>query len=319
MFLIHWNAPDQLFESVGSLVASRGVELRLTVVDNGSEPAHREHLVAGLPDGVDVVVSEVNAGFTGAANLAISAFERYAASDEHWLVVAAHDVVVEADTLRQLVAAARAHPGFGVLGPSWWDGTFEQLELIGGQRWGSAESAVSHAGDPEGRDPVETEWVHGALALYRRDCLRDIGGFDERLFSYCEDVDVCRRARVRGWRVGVVPSARATESGYSVGSYWHTYLIHRNNLLLARWHSPPAHRLGVVLGMGYGIARAAVGSLRWDRSPERRAMSRSFAQAQLAALVDGCLGRSGQPGEPFGRHADAGRHARAVLGSRSPH
>src|SRR5207237_2225464 len=51
-------------------------------------------------------------------------------------------------------------------------------------------------------------WVTGCCLLVRRDCLRDLGGLDEGFFLYYEDVDLCRRARERGWSVWYEPGLR---------------------------------------------------------------------------------------------------------------
>jgi GT2 family glycosyltransferase len=48
-------------------------------------------------------------------------------------------------------------------------------------------------------------WVTGCCLLVRRDCLQELGGFDEDFFLYYEDVDLCRRARARGWSVWYEP------------------------------------------------------------------------------------------------------------------
>jgi GT2 family glycosyltransferase len=52
-------------------------------------------------------------------------------------------------------------------------------------------------------------WVTGCCFLVRRECLRQLGGFDEDYFLYYEDVDFCRRARQAGWEVWHDPSVRA--------------------------------------------------------------------------------------------------------------
>jgi GT2 family glycosyltransferase len=51
-------------------------------------------------------------------------------------------------------------------------------------------------------------WVTGCCMLLRRDCVQDLGGLDEDFFLYYEDVDLCRRARERGWSVWFDPSLR---------------------------------------------------------------------------------------------------------------
>jgi GT2 family glycosyltransferase len=48
-------------------------------------------------------------------------------------------------------------------------------------------------------------WVSGCCLLLRRECAQDLGGLDPSFFLYYEDVDLCRRARARGWSVWYEP------------------------------------------------------------------------------------------------------------------
>jgi GT2 family glycosyltransferase len=63
------------------------------------------------------------------------------------------------------------------------------------------------------RGPFDAErdvpWATGACMLINRDCWTALGGFDERFFMYCEDVDFCRRAAARDWRVAFLPRPAA--------------------------------------------------------------------------------------------------------------
>lgn len=45
------------------------------------------------------------------------------------------------------------------------------------------------------------DWVNGAFMLFRSDVFRQLGGFDERYFMYCEDVDICLRLQLAGYRL----------------------------------------------------------------------------------------------------------------------
>lgn len=58
--------------------------------------------------------------------------------------------------------------------------------------------------------PLEVPWVTGACMLLRRQCLADLGGFDERFFLYYEDVDMCLRAARSGWKVQLDPRCAVT-------------------------------------------------------------------------------------------------------------
>jgi GT2 family glycosyltransferase len=52
----------------------------------------------------------------------------------------------------------------------------------------------------------QVSWATGCCLLIRQDCLRDLGGLDGDFFLYYEDVDLCRRARERGWSVWYEPA-----------------------------------------------------------------------------------------------------------------
>jgi hypothetical protein len=45
------------------------------------------------------------------------------------------------------------------------------------------------------------EWVNAAFVVLRRDAFASVGGFDEGYHMYCEDVDLCLRLQLAGWRL----------------------------------------------------------------------------------------------------------------------
>jgi GT2 family glycosyltransferase len=82
--------------------------------------------------------------------------------------------------------------------------------------------------------PGEVWGACAGAALYRRDAVRGVGGFDERFFMYLEDVDLALRLRLAGWSCRYEPAvAQHASEGSSVGlprglAYW----VARNDLLL---------------------------------------------------------------------------------------
>ena len=54
----------------------------------------------------------------------------------------------------------------------------------------------------------DVDWVSGASLLTRSDVWRRLGGFDEAIFMYCEDVDYCKRVRQLGYEVAFCPDVR---------------------------------------------------------------------------------------------------------------
>jgi len=80
----------------------------------------------------------------------------------------------------------------------------------------------------------ETPFVGGALMFMRRDCIREIRGFDSMYFLSYEEVDLCWRARMAGYRVICDPRAVATHySKSSTGKVpgLRLYFMERNRMV----------------------------------------------------------------------------------------
>lgn len=54
---------------------------------------------------------------------------------------------------------------------------------------------------PRAGEPIDVDWVSGAVLAVRRETFRELGGFDDMFYVYCEDVAYSRAARERGMHV----------------------------------------------------------------------------------------------------------------------
>ena len=82
----------------------------------------------------------------------------------------------------------------------------------------------------------EILWPDGCAAMYRKEMLDRIGGFDEDFFAYADDAELGLRARIAGWRCLYVPDAVVRHHrGSTLGlqSLKRLELIERNRVLLA--------------------------------------------------------------------------------------
>lgn len=110
----------------------------------------------------------------------------------------------------------------------------------------------------------------GAAAILRTSVLRELGGFDERLFMYYEDTDLSWRMRRHGWRVeyceqAVVHHIHSASSGE--GSDFFRFHDHRNRLLVLAKNAPP--RLAMIAPLRYVATTASV-ALRGSRTRSER-------------------------------------------------
>jgi GT2 family glycosyltransferase len=88
----------------------------------------------------------------------------------------------------------------GSLQPSTWKfyTPFNaMLLLLGLQRYGGLDKSPTTIS--------EVDWVKGAILMIRKDIYKTLGGFDPKIFMYTEDMELCYRARLAGYRVFFYP------------------------------------------------------------------------------------------------------------------
>jgi GT2 family glycosyltransferase len=228
------TADRRLLECLGSLAAQTRRDFDIIVVDNsGSGLARR----AGVRDGIRVIENGHNLGFGAAINQGLRA------SGARYLATLNDDAAAHAGWLEAAVGALERRPDAGMCA--------SQVRLYGEHRLDSAGMLLGRDGSSKQRGhgkapedfPVEEEVLlpSGSAAVYRREMLNEIGGFDDRFFLYCEDTDLGLRARWRGWKCLYSPLA-VVEHHYShtagEASPLKAYLVERNRLFVLAKNFP---------------------------------------------------------------------------------
>lgn len=184
---------------------------QILVVNNGDEPGALDFVLIDHPS-VKLINVE-NIGFASANNLALRQI-----NECEWIALLNPDAFPEPGWLQNLLTASEQHPLVGVFSshlvmandPLRLDGSGDAYH-VSGLAW-----RLNH-----GR-PVSAQRRQGATfspcaaaAMYRREALLDIGGFDEAFFCYFEDVDLGFRLRLRGHHCLHVPEAIVRHVGGS--------------------------------------------------------------------------------------------------------
>lgn len=207
-----WDDVSRLVDVLGTSPPVREGRSRILVVDNAS-PSPIPDALRSPPLGVSLIFREENGGFAVGVNAG------WNASRGSWLLVLNPDVVADAGFIGEVldrIERDESRPderppgivGFGLRNPDGSPqpsvGRFPSLSLTLREQV-IPRSRRKYQPDHRVR-PGPVPWVTGACVLLHPAMLEEVGGMDEDFFLYYEEVDLCRSAANRGWRVEFDPS-----------------------------------------------------------------------------------------------------------------
>ena len=251
--IVTWNGLRHLRRCLPALHGQTGVTFETIVVDNGSTDGTAEWIGSEYPQ---IVLKRLdsNHGFATANNIG------FGMARADLIATLNNDAVPDPDWLQTLVDAARRYPEAGSFGsrivlardPNIIDSAGVVTDVLG-IAWDR------HNGEPVGVDAAgEVFGACAGAALYRKELLDEIGGFDPAFFAYLEDVDLAWRARWRGWTARYVPEARVVHVHSATGteeSPFKTFHLGRNKVwTIAKNHPVPALLLYGPLLVAYDLA-----------------------------------------------------------------
>ena len=213
--LVVSDAAEWLSSVLATLSQQQYPDLELVVVDNASRDGSAEILARRIPAD-RLITLRRNAGFTRAVAAAVQ-HQAVAAAD--FILLLHDDLVLAPDAIGHLVEELRADPAAGIVGPKlrvWSDeGLLAEVGMTV-DRFGRAEARIEPGELDQGQHDQSADvlYVNTAGMLIRRELFGQLGGFDTRFPAYRDDLDLCWRAWLRGWRVVVQPAA----VGYHIGA-----------------------------------------------------------------------------------------------------
>jgi GT2 family glycosyltransferase len=198
--IVSFSDPEATRRAVESLLDQSHPPIEILLADNHPDRRTATAMRGWAPDArVRLVHSGANLGYTGACNTLA------AQARGEWLLFLNPDARADPSCLATLLGAV--DPTCGVAGP--------QVLLPDG-RTNAGDNPVhitgiawsGRFGEPrEYGLPREVGSVSGAALLARAEAFREAGGMCEHLFMYEDDVDLCWRVRLTGWKVMFCPDA----------------------------------------------------------------------------------------------------------------
>lgn len=292
------------------LLREQTIPHRVIVVDDGCTDETPERLRADWPE-VSVVSLSGNQGFSRACNRGVRE------GDGEIVVLLNNDVDCRPDFLERLLAPFARDPRIGGVaalmlqpGEQLIDsaGLFVDVTLAGFPRLQGMDAGRARSEQPVLAGPA------GTAAAYRRSAWEQVGGLDEAIFSYMEDLDLALRLRGAGWTAAVAADAVGVHIGSAtyghrsawqrrLGGFARGYMLRRYGLLRGRTAPRTlatetivvvgdlaiSHDLAALRGRLSGW-RAATGRPRLPRPPAE-AIDSAISFRDSLALRRGVYGR----------------------------
>ena len=297
--ILNWNTEGFLKDLLPGLLKSvEAVEgAEVIVADNASTDGSLKVMKELFPE-VRTIVFEKNFGFTGGYN---RAFDQI---DSDLFVLINSDIEVTDGWLEPLIEWMKGHPECGACAPKLH--SYQEREKF--EYAGAAGGYLDRYGYPfcRGRvlkrletdkgqydSPADVLWATGACLMVRSEVYRKLGGLDDRFFAHMEEIDLCWRMQLEGYRVCIVPESTVYHIGggtLPASSPFKLYLNFRNNLMMLENNLARTFALGY-MNAGMSLEKAAGKGWRkatW-RIRFRKCLDLMSAAVYLATLRTACF------------------------------
>ena len=280
--IVSRNEKELLLQCLKAFFATTDVPVEAIVVDNGSSDGTGAAVTSQFPKAT-VLLEKKNLGYGRAANIGLERCQG------RFTLLLNPDVTVDPLAVGRLADHLLTRPDAGAVGPRLLmpDGKrdqdarrafpvpstlfyrtvglnklFPRSRRFGRHNMGHIDESDVHEIDAGTKDAL----------MLRMAAVDRIGFFDPRYFMYGEDVDLCYRLKLGGWKVFYLPTATATHQKRAATSKAQrkaTYERHR-----AMWTYHFKHHAGGVSAFGNGLVWAQIWG-RWVAASVRDSVTRS--------------------------------------------
>ena len=213
IILVNYNSAKLLRQCLKSIYEqTKEISFEIIVVDNASSDNSRQIVRSEFPH-VHLIESSGNLGFSRGNNLGVSLAKGM------YLLFLNTDTILFENSVKLLADFLDEHPEVGAVGPKiLFEDRYFQLSagrhpnLFGEfldkivyslarkwrkvmcpmlERWHNSIKAVG--------------WLTGACFMVRQKAFLQVNGFDEKIFMYFEDKDLCKRLSSSEWQIIYYP------------------------------------------------------------------------------------------------------------------
>ena len=237
--ILNWNGAKMLRQYLPSVLRYSRDEATVYVADNASSDDSIELLREQFPE-VRLILFDKNWGFAEGYNKALAQIDA-----EYYLLLNS-DIEVTHHWLTPLLEFMAAHEDVAACQPKLLSiadrDRFEYAGACGGflDRYGypfcrGRIFETVERDDGQYDYPCEVLWATGAALMVRASIYNNVGGLDARFFAHNEEIDLCWRLRLLGYRIFCLPESVVYHVGGGTlpkSNPMKTFLNFRNNLTM---------------------------------------------------------------------------------------
>jgi GT2 family glycosyltransferase len=237
--IIHWNKIDYLKKFLPSVISTDYPNLQIFLADNCSTDDSVEFVKKHYPQ-VKIVINDKNYGYAGGYNEALKHVEA------DYFVLLNNDIEVPQNWISPVIEAMEKDAKIAAAQPKMLQyenkSYFEYAGAGGGyiDKFGYVfcrgrlfEKCEEDTKQYE--DTCEVFWATGACLFIKRKAFIEANGFDAGFFAHMEEVDLCWRLQLLGYKIISVPQSYVYHLGggtLNKLSSQKTYLNFRNSLMM---------------------------------------------------------------------------------------
>lgn len=253
----NYNGKDFLYAYFESLIKNSNEIGEVIIVDNGSNDGSQE-FIRNYREKVDfpivLIENSQNLGFAEAVNQGISK-ARY-----DYIFSLNNDTVVEKSAILELLNLLNTDGRIFSVSSKMVQ--FNNPELIddAGDDYTLLAYTKKRGNNQNLNNFIEVSEIFSSCAgaaLYRKDLLEELDGFDSEFFAYMEDVDLGYRARINGYKNLFCPNAIVYHIGSATtGSQYNEFKVRlaaRNNVWVVYKNLPIPQKIVNILFLFLGF------------------------------------------------------------------
>ncbi len=251
--ILNWNGHKYLEQFLPSVLASMESNCEVIIADNGSTDDSVRFLKANHP-GLRLICFNRNFGFAKGYNETLKQIEA------DFYVILNSDVQVQPGWLQPMIALLDSNPNIAACQPKVLSYNNKKLFEYAGAAGGWLDKygypfakgrifdiCEEDHGQYDQSEPIF--WASGAAMFIRSKVFHQLKGFDEYFFAHQEEIDLCWRIQLAGYKIYSCPASVIYHVGGGTlprGNSLKTYLNFRNNRIMLSKNLPLVKKLWVM-------------------------------------------------------------------------